>query len=563
MKLALIGINAKYIHSNLALLNLRSYANEFQKNVEIAEYTINNSTDNIVEEIYKLKADILCFSCYVWNIKQVEEIISELDKIVPESQIWLGGPEVSFFATEYLSKHKKVKGIMCGEGETIFLNLCRHYIKNSLMLQEISGIVYRDESGIVENKSESIMDMDSIPFGYDEYADFDTRYAHKIIYYESSRGCPFRCSYCLSSIDKKLRYKSLEKVFHELSFFIKHRVSQVKFVDRTFNCDKRRSIAIWTFLHENDNGTTNFHFEIAADILSDEEVELLNTFRPGLIQLEIGVQTTNSCTLKEINRTAEFTVISHRVRQIQGGKNIHQHLDLIAGLPYEDIESFHQSFNDVFSIRPEQLQLGFLKVLKGSSMHDNARKYGLNYSDYPPYEVRKTNWLSYEDILLLKHIEEMVEVYYNSHQFETAIEFVLNQRKDGFLLFLWMGNYYEQEGLFLKSHNRMSRYELFYQMAVCMELENIDELKEALLYDLYLREDIKSRPNFLLVNEHAWKGKKEKGVRHHYEWFHFDFTSAMRNDSPQKDEGGFFVKFDYDHRDILSNRAKVERIDQW
>ena len=561
MKLALIGINAKYIHSNLALLNLRSYANEFQANIEIAEYTINNSIDHIVEEIYKLKADILCFSCYVWNIRQIDEVISELNKILPEGQIWLGGPEVSFFATEYLSKHKKVKGVMCGEGETIFLNLCKHYIENSIALQEISGIVYRDESGIVENKSESIMDMDSIPFGYDEYADFDTRYAHKIIYYESSRGCPFRCSYCLSSVDKKLRYKSLEKVFHELSFFIKHRVSQVKFVDRTFNCDKSRSMAIWTFLNENDNGITNFHFEIAADILSDEEVELLTTFRPGLIQLEIGVQTTNTCTLKEINRTADFTVISHRVRQIQRGKNIHQHLDLIAGLPYEDLESFHQSFNDVFSIRPEQLQLGFLKVLKGSSMHDYAEKYGLCYSDYPPYEVRKTNWLSYEDILLLKHIEEMVEVYYNSHQFETAIEFVLKQRKDGFLLFLWMGNYYEQEGLFLKSHNRMSRYELFYQMAVCMELGNIDELKEALLFDLYLREDIKSRPDFLPVHPHVWKGKKEKGMRYHYEWFHYDFTIEAPDGLRQKDECGFFVKFDYDQRDALSNRAKAERVD--
>jgi len=561
MKLALIGINAKYIHSNLALLNLRSYANEFQENIEIAEYTINNSTDHIVEEIYKLKADILCFSCYVWNIKQIEEVISELNKILPESQIWLGGPEVSFFAAEYLTEHKKVKGIMCGEGETIFLNLCKHYIENSIALKEISGIVYREESGIVENKSESIMDMDSIPFGYDDYADFDTRYAHKIIYYESSRGCPFRCSYCLSSIDKKLRYKSLEKVFHELSFFIRHQVAQVKFVDRTFNCDKNRSIAIWTFLYENDNGVTNFHFEIAADILSDEEVELLATFRPGLIQLEIGVQTTNICTLKEINRATEFALIRHRVEQIQKGKNIHQHLDLIAGLPYEDLESFHQSFNDVFSIRPEQLQLGFLKVLKGSSMYDYAEKYGLSYSDYPPYEVRKTSWLSYEDIIQLKHMEEMVEVYYNSHQFETAINFVLNQREDSFLLFQWMGNYYENEGLFLKSHNRIARYELFYQMAVSMGLENIDELKEALLFDLYLREDIKSRPDFLPVHPHAWKGKREKGMRHHYEWFSYDFTIEAPHGLRQKEESGFFVKFDYDQRDALSNRAKVERVD--
>ena len=565
MKLALIGINAKYIHSNLALLNLRSYAKEFQENVEIAEYTINYSIERIVEEIYKLKADVLCFSCYIWNIRDVEEIISELDKVLPQCPIWLGGPEVSFFATKYLNEHKSVSGIMCGEGELIFQNLCKHYIDNSIALKDISGIAYRNQEEIIENSSPEILDMDRIPFGYDEYPDFDLRYAHRIIYYESSRGCPFRCSYCLSSIDKKLRYKSLEKVFFELSFFIRHKVQQVKFVDRTFNCDKIRSMKIWEFLHENDNGITNFHFEIAGDLLSDDEVELLKSFRPGLVQLEIGVQTTNINTLKEIKRTGDFQQIRYRVEQIQGQGNIHQHLDLIAGLPFEDIDSFHHSFNDVFAIGPEQLQLGFLKVLKGSYMYERANEYGLSYSDYPPYEVRKTKWLSYKDILCLKHVEEMVEVYYNSHQFDTGINLLLDKTVDAFSFFRWMGDYYDKESLFLKSHNRIARYEIFYKMAVDWGWKQIDELREALLYDLYLREDIKSRPTFLLKQEQLWKGKKEKGIRHHYEWFHYDFTPGNhRNDHEiHQPENGFFVKFDYDQRDKLTNQAKVERIDQW
>lgn len=562
MKLALIGINAKYIHSNLALLNLRSYAKEFQDKIEIAEYTINYSIERIVEEIYKLKADILCFSCYIWNIKEVEEIISELDKILPQHEIWLGGPEVSFFAQKYLNEHRTIKGIMCGEGELIFHHLCKHYIENSISLKEIPGIVYRDQEKIMENTHEMILNMDDIPFGYDEYLDFDARFAHKIIYYESSRGCPFRCSYCLSSIDKKLRYKSLEKVFRELSFFIGHQVQQVKFVDRTFNCDKERSIAIWEFLKEKDNGITNFHFEIAGDILSDEEVELLKTLRPGLVQLEIGVQTTNIHTLREIRRKAEFEHIRHRVEQIQKAGNIHQHLDLIAGLPYEDIESFHQSFNDVFAIRPEQLQLGFLKVLKGSYMHECTDEYDLSYSDYPPYEVRKTKWLSYEDILCLKHVEEMVEVYYNSHQFDTALTLILTKGEDAFSLFHWMGSYYDEKELFLKSHNRMARYEIFYEMAVSWGWKQMDQLKEALLYDLYLREDIKSRPSFLLKQEQIWKSKKEKGVRHHHEWFHYDFTTN-HPDAAQESTKGFFVKFDYNQRDRLTNQARAERIDQW
>lgn len=561
MKIALIGVNAKYIHTNLALLNLKSYAGNYQEQIVTAEYTINQMEDQIVEEIYKLKADVLCFSCYIWNIHVIESILSEIELILPNVEVWVGGPEVSFSGDDFLYKHPFVRGVMNGEGEETFLNLCHHYLEHTVELENIPGITYQVENTIQTNQGNSLISMDQIPFGYDQIKDFELVFANKIIYYESSRGCPFRCSYCLSSIDKQLRFKSLNKVFQELSFFLEKKVKQVKFVDRTFNCSPKRSMAIWQFLMEKDNGITNFHFEIAADILTKEELQLLGKMRPGQIQLEIGVQTTNQKTLEVIRRKMDFQKVSQSVEYIGKQHNIHQHLDLIAGLPFEDYASFHRSFNDVFQIQPEQLQLGFLKVLKGSWMHENASEYELKYQARPPFEVRSTRWISYEELLKLKRVEEMVEVYYNSHQFEATLKWMLLHEQNSFSFFEDLGEYYEKNNLFLLSHNRLARYEILWKFW-CERREMEDEIgKETLLYDLYLREDIKSRPSFLKEAKKSWKSPKEKGKRVHFEFFEYDLARLDQGQIPNR--RGEFLCFDYENRNPLTNQAKVERIQEW
>ena len=561
MKIALIGMNAKYIHTNLALLNLKSFAENYNEHIIVEEYTINQMEDQILEEIYKLKADVICFSCYIWNIRMIESLIHELRIIMPEVKIWAGGPEVSFSGEDFLEKHSMVTGVMNGEGEETFLELCQYYIKGDLSLEDIRGITYRKENEIITTSLRPFVAMDQIPFGYDQCADFNEKFSNKIIYYESSRGCPFRCSYCLSSIEKQLRFKSLEKVYNELSFFLERRVKQVKFVDRTFNCNVQRSMEIWKFIRDNDNGVTNFHFEIAADILTDEELSLLKEMRPGQIQLEIGVQTTNLRTLEEIRRIMNFELVSKRVEAIGMNHNIHQHLDLIAGLPYEDYDSFHKSFNDVFKIRPEQLQLGFLKVLKGSWMYENAQNYDLVYGAKPPFEVRKTKWLSYEEILKLKRIEEMVEVYYNSHQFEQTLKLLLNEKADSFSFFERLGEYYERENLFLVSHSRLARYEILWDFWCKLTKQEDEICRETLLYDLYLREEIKSRPSFFKEAKRTWKKPREKGRRVHYEFFEYDLSLLDHGIVPRKKDN--FLRFDYEERNPLTNQAKIERIDEW
>ena len=423
MKVLLTAINAKYIHSNLAVYSLRAYAGKYAQQTEIAEYTINQTMDDILSDIYRKKPDILCLSCYLWNILYVEQLITEIHKVLPKMQIWLGGPEVSYNAVSVMEQYPQVTGVMCGEGEETFLELMEYWNQERESLDTIKGIVYRENGTCRQNPPRPVMDLSKVPFVYDHIEDFQ----NKIIYYESSRGCPFSCSYCLSSIDKCLRFRNLELVKKELQFFIDHEVPQVKFVDRTFNCKHSHSMAIWTYLKEHDRGKTNFHFEVAADLLNEEEMELIASMRPGLIQLEIGVQSTNPDTIRAIHRTMDFPKLAGIVKRIHSFKNIHQHLDLIAGLPGEDLDSFHKSFDDVFAMEPEQLQLGFLKVLRGTKIHRMAQQYGIICHDKAPYEVLSTPWLPYKDLLLLKGVEEMVELYYNSHQYEKTLEEILKK----------------------------------------------------------------------------------------------------------------------------------------
>lgn len=499
MKFLLVAINAKYIHSNPAIYSLKAYAGKaYEKYVETVEYTINQPTADIIADIYKRKPDIIGFSCYIWNWNYVRELLSELPKLLPDADIWLGGPEVTYDADIILQRYPKLTGIMAGEGEETFKELLEVYLsrkdlseslsQKSMDFHDVKGLCLRD--GYTEPRE--LTDLTGLPFLYDNIEDFK----NKIIYYESSRGCPYRCSYCLSSIDKRVRLRDINVVKKELQFFLDNQVSQVKFVDRTFNCDHDHAMAIWQYIYEHDNSVTNFHFEISADILREDEIALLNRMRPGLVQLEIGVQSTNPDTIKAIQRVMNVDKLKKIVDAIHSGNNIHQHLDLIAGLPYEDYESFGRSFDDVYAMRPDQLQLGFLKVLKGSAMHERAEEFGICYLENPPYEVLYTKWLSYDDVLRLKAVEEMVELYYNSNQYTHTLPFLERLFRTPFAMFEALADFYEKNGFFTNAPARSYRYEILLDFSKKFDPENEAVYRELLTFDMYLRENLKSRPAF-------------------------------------------------------------------
>lgn len=500
MKILLAAVNAKYIHSNLAVYCLKAYAKKQitseQLEIDIAEYTINQQLDDILRDIYEKRPDVLCLSCYIWNLTYVEQIAEEIGKLKPQLSIWLGGPEVSYDAEDVLRRLPSVSGVMKGEGEITFSKLCNAYVENTIsdeILSGIDGVTFRDSNGeMISNPWREPMDLSDVPFVYQDMKDFE----HKIVYYETSRGCPFSCSYCLSSVDKKLRFRSMELVKAELKFFIDQKVPQVKFVDRTFNCKHDHAMEVWKFIAEHDNGVTNFHFEVSADLLNEQELALIETMRPGLIQLEIGVQSANCQTIKEIRRTMNLDKLKENVLRIERNGNVHQHLDLIAGLPYEDLESFARSFDEVYAMRPQQLQLGFLKVLKGSYMESQKEDYHLLYKSTPPYEVLSTKWISYEDILLLKGVEEMVEVYYNSRQFEHTMEALKREYKSVFGLYKRLWSFYRKYGLQNVQHKRSARYEILLDYVKEYHSDKQEYYKELLIFDYYLRENAKTRPAF-------------------------------------------------------------------
>lgn len=600
VKILLAAINAKYIHSNLAVYCLKAYADKQiaaeaetvgaeavgagigeaaqgtepavsgqRPQIEIAEYTINQQTDEILRDIYKKKPDMLAISCYIWNLSYVEEVVREVKKVLPDVILWLGGPEVSYDGRDVLMRLPEVDGVMKGEGEKTFCELAQYYRKQAGDLCDILGIVYRGVDGeIYENEWRPVMDLSEVPFVYQNMEGF----AHKIIYYESSRGCPFSCSYCLSSVDKCLRFRSLELVKEELQFFIDQKVPQVKFVDRTFNCKHDHAMAIWSYILEHDNGITNFHFEVSADLLREEELELMSRMRPGLIQLEIGVQSTNLDTIREIQRTMKFDKVGAIVKKINSFRNIHQHLDLIAGLPYEDYESFGRSFNDVYALEPEQLQLGFLKVLKGSYMEEQKENYGLVYKSRPPYEVLYTKWLPYEDTLRLKGVEEMVEVYYNSRQFCYTLPYLIRQFESPFALFEALADYYEENELNQVSHSRTSRYEILLAFASKCDETHREQYRQLLTFDFYLRENAKNRPEFAgeerlpreverefydreaeersyLQNYETYEKRKLRKMTH-IEEFSYDVTGEMGEKCCR-------ILFDYQNRSPLDHQAEI------
>lgn len=619
VRILLAAINAKYIHSNLGIYSLRTYAQTYLENIKkeecsgsdwdkeeqnveilIGEYTINQQIGHILKDIYEKQPDMVGFSCYIWNISMVLELVHDLHKVLPNTDIWLGGPEVSYDAARILREEPEVCGVMCNEGEETFARLSRVYqiygrngIQNECIeinqkekcqdvgsmeqtsasvrlplngkkealysIEKISGIVCRRENGeVMENAPSDCLNMDKIPFSYSTLKGME----HRIIYYESSRGCPFSCSYCLSSIDKRVRFRSLDLVLKELDFFLEKKVPQVKFVDRTFNCRKSHAMAIWKHILEHDNQITNFHFEISADLLDEEELDLLQQMRPGLIQLEIGVQSTNPDTIREIHRSMNLERLREVVERINSFHNIHQHLDLIAGLPFEDIKSFSKSFDDVYKMEPEQLQLGFLKVLKGSFMMENREQYALLYQEKPPYEVLSTKWISYQDILRLKGIEDMVEVYYNSRQFENTIKQLEKYFQGPFAMYDALASFYCEEKLTELNHSRLERYEILYQF-ICRKTmkEEWSMFRDQLMLDLYLRENAKSRPSFAPEN-----GKRKKEIRNFFQqeakefrylkgYEGFDSKQLAKMAHIEVMENGKALLFDYKNRDALTYNA--------
>ena len=611
MKFLLVAINAKYIHSNLGIYSLKAYAEKElrkkkkaalagtgklvssvaeagaqgaeweadgavvtetqsvagvssgQVQVEIAEYTINHQMDQILQDIYRRKPDVIGFSCYIWNIQYIRLFLKDIPKVLPDVKIWMGGPEVYYRAESFLKEEPTVTGVMVGEGEATLAELAEVYGEAEdidIRLEQVRGIVFRKTSGeILHTPVRPLLPMDEIPFSYNNLEGME----HRIIYYESSRGCPYSCSYCLSSIDKTVRFRSLDLVMKELDYFLERKVPQVKFVDRTFNCKKSHALAIWRYLLEHDNGVTNFHFEISADLIDEEELEVMEQMRPGLIQLEIGVQTTNPDTITEIRRKMNLDRLKQVVDKINGFHNIHQHLDLIVGLPYENYERFCQSFDDVYWMRPEQLQLGFLKVLTGSYMAEKTQDYGLLYHQEPPYEVLATKWLDYGQVLRLKAVEDMVEVHYNSGQYTETLREMEQHWASPYAMFEALADYYERLGYTGIAINRLTRYEILFGFLQETEPEKTERYRDLLTYDLYLRENIKSRPAFLR-DESPWKTLRreffqgeEKEPKYLKGYEGYDSRQMAKMAHLEVFGDGRVVVFDYKNRDPLTYNAKA------
>lgn len=575
MKFLLAALNAKFIHSNPAVYSLKAYAEKYAAKtameekgfqIEIGEYTINNRPDDILKDIYSRRPDAVGFSCYIWNMSYVLDLVRDLPKVLPDVEIWLGGPEVSYDAVEILSREPEVRGIMMGEGEETFLKVVKQYLDENFSFASVDGVAVRDERGnAVENPLKKPVDLNLVPFFYKDLKGFKNR----IIYYESSRGCPFACSYCLSSVDKSVRLRDTELVLKDLDFFLENKVPQVKFVDRTFNCNREHTKAVWNYILDHDNGVTNFHFEITADLINEEELELLSRMRPGLVQLEIGVQSTNPDTIREIRRHMDLKRLKEVVDRINSFGNIHQHLDLIVGLPFENYESFRSSFNHVYAMKPEQLQLGFLKVLKGSYMAQMTGEYGVKFKTEPPYEVLSTKWLSYGAVLKLKALEEMLEVYGNSGQFKNTMEKLAEEFETPFDMFEALAEYYDKQDLFGISHSRMARYEILDKFIQKRAPEKLLFYKDLLVYDLYLRENLKSRPVFAPGQEpykervKAFFAAEEKEGRYLKSYEGFEARQLIKMAHVEVFRNGRAVLFDYKNRDPLSYNAAAYEIGVW
>lgn len=505
MKALLVGINSQYIHTNLAIRNLYQYNLEkVSQQLEIAEYTINQRLPIIIDEIYRKKPKIILFSCYIWNTEFVKEIVTTYQKISPNTIIVLGGPEVSYHSVNFMEENPFVDIIIKDEGEETLGNLLNVFA-GKIDIDTVPGLVYRNQDQICETLPPVPFNLDNqIPF---PYFDLDL-VKDKILYYETSRGCPFKCSYCLSSISGKVRFVPLETVFAHMDIFLAHKVKQVKFVDRTFNCNKQHAMAIWKYLKEHDNGVTNFHFEISAHLFDQETLEFFKTIRREQFQFEVGVQSTNPQTITQINRSTNTETLLDICKKINSYNNIHQHLDLIAGLPFEDRASFANSFNTVFAIRPEQLQLGFLKILKGSAMESEIEQHEIKYSHTPPFEILGNKWLNYDDILLLKGVEDMVERFYNSGRFTNSLAAMLKNHPSPYHFFEDLGVFFTERNYHLMSVTKETAHTILKDFAE-IKSTYTPQQKELALFDICLKEKPKKLPSWI---DYQWTNQHKKQI---------------------------------------------------
>ncbi len=572
MNALLLALNAKYIHSNIAVRYLQKFAApDLSYPPQILELTINNRLDFVLDEIFRRSPDILLFSTYIWNVTMVRSLAAEYRKLRPDAIIGAGGPEVTYESESFLRQNPAFDLVIRGEGEETVRQLLTA-VETETSWAQLPGLTVRDGGDIRSNPPQKPLDLGALPFPY--APDFSDA-PEQIKYYESSRGCPFHCQYCLSSVEKGVRTVPLDKVFADLKLFLNASVRQVKFVDRTFNCDSHRALKIWRFLQDHDNGVTNFHFEITAELLNRETLDFLRTVRPEQFQFEIGVQSTNPQTLAAIHRQNDWPRLRAIVEEIRSFGNIHQHLDLIAGLPHEDCDSFHRSFNAVYSLMPQQLQLGFLKILKGSGLFYDQQKYGLICRDYPPFEVLTTPDLPYRDTLLLKAVEEMVELFYNSGRFFHALRWLFSQMDDPFSFYQALGNRYQAEKRHYASQSLDQNYAFFYQFCAALPAVEEKKLAQYLKLDYCLHQRPKRHPGWfpgpdaaslrqrcLLFLEQTKNREaflpayQETDPKHLYKLVHFEpfsFDVLTGQDCP------VVLLFDYRHRDLLGN-ARVSPV---
>ena len=482
MKIVFAALNAKYIHVNLALRSISAYCSNY--NPVIREYTINDNIDSIISSLHREKADVIAFSCYIWNIEKILYISQCLKKVNPDLVIVLGGHEVSHDSKELMRENLWIDYVIRGEGEKPMLALL-DAITHGKSCVNVPSLTYRNGDEILQTPCCDTGDLNEYPFAYDESI---RNFAGKIVYYESSRGCPFNCSYCLSGDGRQVSYLSLERVMHELMFFIENDVPLVKFVDRTFNADKKRAREIFRFIISHSRNT-RFHFELAGSLIDDETIEVLKTAPDGLIQFEIGVQSTNSRTIGEIGRKIEFERVRENVIKLMKLNNIHIHLDLIAGLPYEGYETFVKSFDDVIRLRPHVLQLGFLKLLKGSRLRNQADEFGYKFKEKAPYEIMENDFISFDEIIKLKGIEDILEKFYNSGDFSRCMYFLFGKISSPFAVFEKIYNYYTENELFERAVSVESRYDILEKVfsidgfSDCVKADRLTNKKAKMPYE--------------------------------------------------------------------------------
>ncbi|MFL0164402.1 B12-binding domain-containing radical SAM protein [Candidatus Clostridium helianthi] len=505
MKVLITAIDSKFIHSNLAVRYLKSFTRDMDYESKIKEFTINDREGRILEEIIKEKPDIVAFSTYIWNVELISRVANLIKRVDSNIEILYGGPEVSFDSRSFL-KNNVGEYVIEGEGEKTYRDFILYKL-GKIRLEDVRGLHYKVNDIVYSNEKRPLMSMDEIVFPYEENEDL----TNKIVYYEASRGCPFNCKYCLSSTSHGVRFLDIDRVLKDLMYFINKEVRLVKFVDRTFNCNSKFAMAIWDFLINKDTNT-QFHFEISADILKPQEIELLSKAPKGRFRFEVGVQTTNDEVLRNINRFVNFSDIKEKVLEIEALRNIDQHLDLIAGLPGEDYESFKKSFNDMYEIKPEEIQLGFLKLLKGSSMREDAEKYGMEYSPYPPYEILKTDKISYEELLKLKKVEEMVDKYYNSQKFNHIIRYFERKFELPFDFYYSLGMFFEDKGYFSKNIGNAEYYKVFLDYSESVLQESNKHLKEIIRFNYLIFNKKRGLPEFLRsdMEKEEEKSIKEK-----------------------------------------------------